>query len=444
MARRRLSQALWRIRDTIVKSLTVHVLRTESDTVQIHPALDLWTDVEAFESRVTRGEWALAVDLYRGDFMAGYYDDWLLTERERLRERFLTVLGQRVEMYKRRSDYQRALVYARRWVAEAPWHEEAHREIMRLCHLLGRDTEALQQFEVCVKRLREDFDTSPGSGTVALAQEIAHSSPSDEAPYLPQIAPVPLRVMGGDADSLQTPLIGRRTERAVLLSALEGAIHGMGGLVLVEGAAGVGKTRLLQELARDAEWRGIQTLWGHSQEMLSSAPFAPWLDALRSTLSPLRVEQWSQLVAPVWLQVLRPLLPELAAVAPEPATPLEPGRERERMIDALTQLLAAWVEVNPMVLILEDLHWADEESLALLVAIHRRLQTHSIVIVGSFRGDEARARPVVWEQLQNLHRVRQHRWLRLLPLDVESSGELIRRSLGMKLAAPRFASQLYQ
>ncbi|MGQ9599301.1 MAG: AAA family ATPase [Anaerolineae bacterium] len=379
----------------------------------------------------------LAAELYRGDFLAGYYDDWILIERERLRELFLSALEGLVGGLKARGDYERALIFARRLAGEDPWREEAHREVMRLCHLLGRDGEALKQFEVCRQALRDEFDAEPEPETIALAGEIAQRLPPGTAPYLPS---APLRLLGSEAGPLELPLVGRADERAALLAHLEAAIHGMGGLALVEGEAGVGKTRLLQELARDAQWRDAQVLWGQGRETADQSPFGPWAEALNSALSPLRLEQWSQLVAPIWLQVLCPLLPALAAFAPEPA--LEP--ERERLVNAFTQLLIACSRAAPLLVILEDLHWADEDSLEMLAALGRRLAAHAVLIVASYRDDEARVRLAAWERLQALRRAGQHEWLRLEPLGAEASGELIRRSLGTGQDAPLFETRLYQ
>ncbi|MBN1135578.1 MAG: AAA family ATPase, partial [Anaerolineae bacterium] len=450
-ARRRLSQALWLIR----KALEPHsILLTEGNTVQINPDLPLWLDMEQFEQllagskvqdpALAAGTLLLAAEVYRGDFLAGYYEDWMLAERERLRDLFLATLERLVAGLKARGEYEGALVHARRLAVEDPWREEAHREVMRLLHLLGRNVEALKQFEACCHVLQDELDALPESETVALAQEIARRAALEPVPYLPQLTPSLLRKREKDANLIPASLIGRQGERAVLVSHLEAAMEGLGGLVLVEGAAGVGKTRLLQELARDAGWRDVRVLWGYGRETAGVTPFAPWVEALQSDLSPLRIEQWSQLVEPIWLQVLCPLLPALAAVAPNPAPPLEPEREHERLVNAFAQLLTAWGRAVPLVLILEDLHWADEDSLEVLTALSSRFVAHKVLVVGSYRDDEARAQPAVWKRLHALHGAGQHERLRLLPLDAETSGELIRRSLGAGQAAPLFETRLYR
>jgi len=452
-ARRRLTQALWQIRRAFDPQ---PVLQAEGDTIQIDPGLPLWLDVEEFERQAAGAEVqdaALdagclhrAADLYRGELLAGFYDEWVLTERERLRDLFLAVLERLTEADKQRGEYEHALLHARRLATEDPWREQAHCEVMRLCHLLGRDAEALKQFEVCRQALKEELDAEPSSETVALIQEIARRGPQEEAPYLPQPAPGLFQPSAPAARSRPMGLIGREEERAALTAHLEAAAGGLGGLVLIEGEAGVGKTRLLQEAARDAEWREVQVLWGRCREASGTAPFAPWVEALHDAISPLRAEQWSRLVGRIWLQVLCPLLPGLAAALPGlPAPPrVEPEREQERLVNALAQLLTAWSQAVPLLLVLEDLHWADEDSLVMLAAVGQRLRAQRVLIAGSYRGDEARSRLPVWQKLQALHRADLRQRMVLAPLDSKATDELVRRSLGMRLPATLFAARLHR
>jgi DNA-binding SARP family transcriptional activator len=445
-ARRRLTQALWQIRRTFEPHPILHA---EGDMIRVNSDRPLWLDVEQFERQAAGdqiGDAARAADLYGGDLMAGFYDDWLVAERERLRDLFLAVLERLIEGYKQRGEYERALLHARRLVAEDPWREPAHGEVMRLCHFLGRDAEALKQFDICRQVLKEEMDAEPSAETTALAQEIARGGPPEQAPYLPQPVPGLLQPAAPAAGAIPLGLVGREEERAALVSHLEAAASGLGGLVLIEGEAGVGKTRLLQEVARDAEWRGVQVLWGRCREGVGAAPFAPWVEALQSAITPLRVEQWSRLVERIWLQVLCPLLPALAAALPDlpPPSRIEPERERERLVNALAQLLAAWSQGLPLLLVLEDLHWADEDSLEMLAALGQRLRAQRVLLAGSYRGDEARSHPSLWPRLQALDRAGLRQRLALAPLDQATTGELVRRGLGMRLPAPLFASRLYR
>ncbi len=438
LARRRLTQALWQIR----RFLAPHpVVLTEGDTVRLDPALPLRLDVAEFEQYATSDaaqEIACAVALYRGEFLNGYYDDWLLVERERLRELFLVALERLIVACKAQGDYQHALTYARRLVAEDPWRESAHCEVMRLYHLLGQDAEALKQYQVCRQILADELGVDPAPETQALATEIVRHMPPESAPYLP--SPPPEREIGAAG----LPLVGREEERAALVTHLEAALNGLGGLVLIEGEAGVGKTRLLRELARDAGWRGMEVLWGSAEPLAPSSPYAPLANALTDGLSPLRTRQLTRLVEHVWLQVLAPLLPPLRAVLPDLAPPpLEPLQEQARLAAAVGELLRGWAHIVPLLLIIEDVHWADADTLALIPRLLPALVESRVLVVGSYRSGESHARPEVWQALQGMERAGVRQRLALPRLDAASSHELLRYSLGIGKPAPLFEARLF-
>ncbi len=461
-ARRRLSQALWRIRRMLSPLPSpIPFILSDADTIQFNVEADYWLDTEEFQVACSRfpvdiidlGLETLnmeletlrnAVQLYSGDFMAGFYDNWTVIERERLREMYLAALGRLLELCKARGVYEEALRYAQRLAAEDPLREEGHREVMRLCHLLGRNNEALQQYELCRAVLAEELGAEPTATTTALCREIAASVGEAEIPYLP-LAPglLPSPLLEGTG---QVPLVGRQQERTTLAGYLEQAISGQGGMVLVEGEAGVGKTRLLQEVARDAEWRGVQVLWGRGRELAELPPYGVLSEALRAGLLPLRAGQLVQLVEGVWLREVSLILPELAEWLPDllPHVALGPEQDRMRLLEALTRTVLALGQIAPQVLILEDLQWADEATLEALAHLTRRLAESRVLVIGSCRGEEVRERAAVWEALQALDRAGYRERLELSRLTGEETGELVRRGLGLTEEAPLFEARLYQ
>lgn len=295
-ARRRLSRALWEIRRVLDPLPSPSpdaqpVLLARGGTVQFNPELPLWLDVEQFAQAhaqgiaegadaLAHGEQALAC--YQGEFLAGHYDDWLLAERERLREMVLTLLERLLLAYKVRAEYERALTYARRLAAEDPWREEAHGEIMRLCHLLGRDAEALKQYEACCQILARELGVEPSPEIAALAGEIVTRSDVPVPVSLPSSAR-PWGIPSLERPD-QLPLVGRQVEWAELLRQIESASRGRGGLTLVYGEAGVGKTRLLRELEANARWRGWPVYWGRCYELAAPLAYQPLVEALQAGL----------------------------------------------------------------------------------------------------------------------------------------------------------------
>ncbi len=454
VARRRLRQALWQIRRTLADLPSLRpFLLADADMIQFNPAAPVWLDVAEFLGKAQSpgksptGEpaigawdprpetWREAVALYCGDFLPGVYDDWALLERERLRNLYLTTLERLVDGLQDRGDHEAALGYARRLAAEDPLREEAHRAVMQLCLRLGRPAEVLKQYEVCRAVLADELGVEPAPETTALAQEVA--APTE----VPRPPPVP------GIETATLPLVGRPTERAALLRHVEAALAGRGGLVLVEGEAGVGKTRLLQEIAQGAAWRGAQVAWSRGLELTPTPPYGVLIGALEAALSPLRASQLVELLPGVELRAAGRLLPALTAGLPRDALPphvsLGPAQDRARLLNALTHTILALGQITPHLFLLEDLHWADESTLATLTHLTPRLAESRVLIIATCRSEEARQRPPVWAALQDLDRASLRDRLILQPLDAAATGELVRRSLGLPAAAPRFEARLY-
>ncbi|MBN1485820.1 MAG: AAA family ATPase [Chloroflexia bacterium] len=447
-ARKRLRQALWQIRQALPPCFEdagppgepPALLLAEGDTVRIEPALPLWVDVEAFVQSQSQGEddslavlerCQAAVAHYRGDFMQGYYDDWILLERERLRNLFLDVLGRLVDGLKMQGHYERALTYARRLASEDPLHEQAQREVMRLCHLLGRPREALQQFERCRQALAEELDVEPSASTQALAAEIAAQAEIAKHPHLPIAPRRPPLVLLEQPD--QIPLVGRRRERAELNRLLKLAQAGQGGLVLLSGETGMGKTRLAQEVARDAAWRGLGVFWGHSCELAAPPPYQPLLEVLHEVdLCPL---------PEVWRRELGRLLP---ALAPAPPLLLEAEQEKGRLLEALARAFLALGHSSPHLVILEDVHWMDPASFEALRLLLPRLPRSHLLLLATFRPEGLAEQSQAGQSLASLQATRIPQRLELEPLREAETAVLIQRVLQIGRPAPRFSQSLYR
>jgi DNA-binding SARP family transcriptional activator len=447
-ARRRLSQALWHIRRAFRAAGAPCSLIVDANAIQFDSDAPYWLDVEAFEraggrpgvrSNIRTGQEAVA--LYRGDFMEGFYDDWIIPERERLRDLYLGALGNWVMQCKEAGEYEEALRFAHQVAIVEPLRENAHCEIIRLCRLLDRPQEALQQYEILKDVLATELGIEPSQTATRLHRQLLAG---DEKTFP---APVGSRSRTSPFldSSFSIPLVGRKTERANLLAGLDAAMRGNGGIALVGGEAGVGKTRLLQEIARDAEWRGMQVLWGWGRERSSVPPYDTLGQILQTGLTPLRVEQLTPLLDSAWLSALEAVLPNQNDLWPDlpPSAPLKPEQQQRRVHEAITQVALSLGEINPHLLIVEDVHWAPDTDLAALHHLAQRLATSHVFIIISYRSAEVRERPTAWRILQQLHELGRHERLELNRLTDMETQDLVRLGLGLQQAAPRFTRRVH-
>lgn len=448
-ARRLLSRALWDLRRT----LPLDLLTTEGDTIVVRSEPRIWVDVSRFEE-LTRPyekrrprtdddikDLQRAVALYRGDLLEDFYEDWVLGRRERLRETYLQALLSLSEWAKRNGRYYQALTFILKLLQTDPLQEAAHREAMRLYGLLDRPEAALQQYQTCRQILADEMGIEPDAETTALARAFSRRAEHAAPPHVPKIPAHPTAIVFDPAATI--PLVGREKERAALLEYIAALFAGDGGVILVAGAPGVGKTRLLQEIARDAEWRGARVARGSGHELSAETPYGPLVEALRTLLTPLRVGQLRLLIDDLWLRAVVSLLPELTTELPE-LPPLDSEQGQTRLWEAMARVICALGEHSPILLILDDLQWGAPEVLAALAYLTRQVAHSRVMIIACYRDDEARADEAVWQGLQAIDSAGVRERLRLRPLSPAGSEALIRQGLGQVRHASTFARRLHR
>jgi class 3 adenylate cyclase/tetratricopeptide (TPR) repeat protein len=215
-------------------------------------------------------------------------------------------------------------------------------------------------------------------------------------------APIPLSPRL--AELARGTFVGRAPERAQLETVLAAARRGDRQIALVAGEPGIGKTRLAAELARDAHAAGAIVLDGRCDEDLG-APFQPWIQALAHFASLAPDDELRALVAEEAIHAL-PLVPELRRRLPDLAVPAdgELEGERWRLFEAVDALLAGASRGSPLVILLDDLHWADAPSLALLRHLARSPRPAALLVLVTYREtDLVRTHPLA-EALADLRR----------------------------------------
>jgi DNA-binding SARP family transcriptional activator len=376
-------------------------------------------DVATFERRLAEGTPAAleqAAALYRGDLLAGFdvdeplFEEWLVAERERLREAALDGLARLLAHQAQSAGTESAIQTAVRLLALDPLQEAVHRTLMRLYARQGRRGAALKQYQLCVGALRRELGTEPEPDTKRLYQELLRR------PAAPAREPAP----PPDLATAETPLFGRQGELDRLRRLLEGAGRGQGHVVTVVGEAGIGKTRLVSALMADALAAGSRVLIGRCHESDAILPFGPWVDALRSA-EVSADEATLAALHPVRRAELARLLPE-AGVAGLPRAS-DGARPLFESVAALVEQLAAR---QPLVLALEDVHWADEMSLRLLAFVSRRILAWPALLLVTAREEELADAAVARRTLEELSREASTVPMVLAPLSQADTARLAR------------------
>jgi DNA-binding SARP family transcriptional activator len=358
-------------------------------TLRWNPGAPLDVDTLAYESLCAAGRGDAASGLYRGDYLEDFYDHWVLAERERLREIHAANLIALAEQRRRALDFPGAIGFAQSLLRHDPLREDALRLLMTLRFAAGDRAGALADFELFSGQLRDELLTDPMPETIALREAIR----SNDLNTLESGKPVP------DVLRPAFPFAGRGSAFKTLAHAWATAARGSAGTAIVSGEAGIGKSRLVGELAALAERQGGRVMVG-TTAAIETEPYQAIAGALRGALPLLRLDR----IEPAALAALSPLVPGLRERAPNLPLLAEiaPDRDRRRFFDAVESAFAHVAEKRPLLVILEDLHWAGAATIELLDSLVRRLREKSILIVASFREEEVGANHPLREFVRRL------------------------------------------
>lgn len=374
---------------------------SDGDTVQWNPVSGAWTDVAEFERlAASERDRAAAVDLYGGELLEGSYDEWIFADRDRLRNLYHSLLDDLVVECRSTRDLARAATYAQRILTSDPWREDTVRHLMAVRYESGDRAGAVAAYQQFDKRLREEMGVEPMQDTIALRDLIMRNEPlasvlgtsggrlTADGSQAGDDADAPF----GNASAPLLPFVGRGTEMERLRMAWSRAARGHGRIVLIGGEAGIGKSRLAAEFALHAQAQGGRLLSG-TTTYPEGKPFQAIAEALRGA-APLLV---SLDIAPIWLGVAGQAVPELRVRKPDLPMPpdVDPDHERLRLFEAFAVCLEALAKQRPLALIIEDLHWAGEATVAAIQFIVRRFAHQPVLVVATYREEDApRAHPL--------------------------------------------------
>jgi DNA-binding SARP family transcriptional activator/predicted ATPase len=423
-ARNNLRQLLYQLRQVFPE--VEHFLSTDTHLLHWHPVTPFHLDVAEFEEALARVDEARrrtdqhalqtalehADSLYRGDLLPGCYDEWIVPERDRLRQRHLQALEQLLHFFEVQGDTVTAIRSAQRLLGFDPLSEDLYRRLMRLFALNNDRASALRVYHTCVTTLQREMGVDPGPATREAYEQLMQQ----ETPAIQPIVHHPL-------PAATATLIGRAREWDQLHDAWQRAMEGRPHFVLVSGEAGIGKSRLTEEFLLWAKQQGITTAKARSyaaEGQLSLAPVTEWLrsDGLQATLRQLDE---------VWLAEVARLLPELLREQPallhyESVT--EYG-QRQRFFEALAHAILA--APQPLFLLIDDLQWCDQETLAWLHFLLRFDPTARLLVIGCAREEELSASYPLRTFLLHLRNTMSITEIPLDPLDAAETAKLASR-----------------
>jgi DNA-binding SARP family transcriptional activator/tetratricopeptide (TPR) repeat protein len=345
-ARRALSDAMYRLRGALPDGAPWLVASADEvgfDGIEV----DVWRFRELAYSDDDDDQLE-AVELHHGPLADGVDDEWVELPR-RAHHEALTTLCERAAV---RLAPAVRLAVAERWVELDPYGVESHHCLVEtLLALDRRDAarRAVDRYRVVLDELNlEDADIDRW---VALTT---------------------------DTDAAIVPFVGRLDERARLVRALDDACDAAGGVVVVVGDAGIGKSRLLDELAEAARWRGVDVVRAGAEEFVSPRPLAPLDAALAVVLDKTRAEQARRHLASDVVRTLTTIVPDLGVSGPSDTSPLD-------AVDATLSWLAM---IGPHLVLLDDAHWAGADFWPAVAELAPRLRDRRVLLVVAARRAE--------------------------------------------------------
>jgi DNA-binding SARP family transcriptional activator/tetratricopeptide (TPR) repeat protein len=363
--------ALRRTLSTLRSAVGPEALEATRDRVALVRGPQIEIDVDRFRALAAADELEAAIAEFGGELLEGFglrdapaFEDWQRGEADALGRELAAVLARHVEA-------TGDLALARRWLELDPLHEPAHRALIRLYARSGDRAAALVQYRDCVRTLSSELGVPPLAETTRLYEAISEGTleaPPDAAPAPAQGAP------------RAAPLVGRSADWDTVLE-LHRGIEADGRVAVLEGEAGIGKTRLAEEVIAAARLRGAAVLGGRAYEEESALAYGPIVAALRERLREDR--PWVDAVDPRALAEAARLVPDLSAGAPPP---LDGPAAQARFLEGVWETLAtAAAGAVPGILFVDDAQWADEATIGLLAYGLRRLTGRPLLVLLTWR-----------------------------------------------------------
>jgi DNA-binding SARP family transcriptional activator/predicted ATPase len=420
------------------------ILQADANTLWWRANGEFWLDVAEFETATAQAHAARkakdeaaartalerAVLLYGGDLLPSCYDDWIIPERERLHQQCMSALEHLIESLEKARDHRAALQHAQRLLVLDPLSERAYLDLMRLHALNGDRASALRTHHTCISTLQRELGAGVEPGA-AIKQAYARLLSKDVGS--PETAVTPTRAA--------TDFVGRQAEWQTLQHTWRGLHGGQARLAIISGEAGIGKSRLAEEMVNWADSQGILVATARAYAAEGSLAFAPVTEWLRSRAIRPTLAKLDRL----WLTEISRLLPELLIEQPDlrHPEPLTEYWQGQRFFEALAGAITG-ADVN-LLLLLDDLQWCDAETLEWLHFLLRFDSGGSetrLLVLGTARTEEVFDRHPMMQLTASLRATDQLTEIALNRLDSAETARLAASVTGHELNAEK-ASRLF-
>lgn len=336
---------------------------------------------EARRSLIARLEEAAA--RYRSGFLENFtlhdtvdFDNWVSLQRGYWYQRIERVLDWLSQLQSAEGHIEQAIVTIERWRSLDPLNENISQRLMQFQFATGNRVAALKTYENYQDILQRELGANPSAHMVAQAEFFRHAT----APRRPR----PREAMQSPAPParslLEIPFVGRAFQFHQLLSLYEKAASGQPQVIVLEGEAGIGKTRLATAFLEWAKGQGAEVLEGRASKSHQHLAYQPILDPLRTRFE--REQDHLFLVSKTWLAELSRLLPELRERYPDlPVPTTDEASEATRFFEAIARLGEAYAARAPQIIVIDDLQWIDQATLDLFLYLLRRWKEHAAPVL---------------------------------------------------------------
>jgi len=394
-----------------IDSLSIH-WRADSlaviDIVDFDQAMEIAQSAHDASARYSALERAVAG--YQGDLLPNCYDEWIATVREEWQQRYFSANEQLIDLLEERRDYRQALEHTHRLLQVDPLLETTYGRLMQLHAALGDRAAALRVYHLCRTTLDHELGVEPSPTTQAIYERLLNLE-----------TPLP----AAESTRMGAPLVGRAQVWGELQHFWQRSNSNLK-LLFVNGEAGIGKTRLVEELIAAISRQGNATAAAYCYPAGGRLAYAPIQNWLRSP----DIQPHLAKLSPNWRLELVRLLPELSDPA-DPVfqpSPMTETAQRRRLFEAMLHALSAGGA--PLLLLLDDIQWCDGDTLDWLAYLIRNKPAMHILIVATLRSGEMLADDPLYTFRLQLERTSALHDLSLTRLSHAETTELVANLIG--------------